>query len=426
MASSNHLVTVCICLLCATHSSCSAHDGLVPETEGLTKYQDLRHERFKVNALLAKGYAKSHYLYKTKIPDKIGADESKLRTYFYKIKDNIYEDDIQAARVNLKDTSGYRKKRPELRSAHFKINALSNDGKFVGDSMDDGRYVNIISDRNFRGKKRNISAKPEDSSSGGELNDDKYNVDISQRLQDIEQRVGANPHLNEARINERMLDLKKDDTQYSNSNYNNYAWAIKSNRDLEATANIFDINRRSRVAKENSEVKHADKKVFDTMLRNKDENQLKKPSEYNDLPLLDAAAISLDVANAQLQNNDQIYFKRKKRDAQLLGGENKNSSDTSNNNSVAVTNSTEYKVNLKNIDVDFYVKKLFMQFGDRESMTMDLAGFDQMLKKLDLDRMVVDPDRAQHTPIEVVENGQRSSSSNLAVSVFYLLAAYDF
>lgn len=420
MASSNHLVTVCICLLCATHSSCSAHDGLIPETEGLTKYQDLRHERFKVNALLAKGYAKSHYLYKTKSPDKIGADESKLRTYFYKIKDNIYDDDIQATQVNLKDRSGYHKKRPELRAAHYKINALSNDGKFVGDSMEDGRYVNIISDRNFRGKRRNLSAKAEESSSGGELNTDKYNIDVSQRLQDIEQRVGANPHLNEARIDELMLDLKRDNSENGHSNYNNYAWAIKSNRDLEATANIFDINRRSKAVKESAVVKHADKEVLDTMLRNKDEPQLKKSSESNDLPLLNSAANLLDVANAQLPNNDQVYFKRRKRDAHLPDGENKNSSDTANGTSVAAANSTEYKVNLKNIDVDFYVKKLFMQFGDRDSMTMDLAGFDQMLKKLDLDRMVLEPERGQQTPIEAVVNGQRSSSPNVAVSMTYL------
>lgn len=422
MASSNHLVTVCICLLCATHSSCSAHDGLIPETEGLTKYQDLRHERFKVNALLAKGYAKSHYLYKTKIPDKIGADESNLRvTYFYKVKDNIYEDDIQAARVNLNDRSGYRKKRPELSAAHFKIITPSNDGKLVGDSTEDGRYVNIISDRNFRGKRRNLSAKPLDSSSSSESNDDKYNVDISQRLQDIQQRVGENPHLNDARINERMLDLKRGESEYGNSNYNNYAWAIKSNRDLEATANIFDIHRRSKIVKENADVKHADKDVLDNMLRNEDEPQFKKT---DDLLLSNAAANSLNVGNAPLHNNNQIYFKRRKRDAHLPDGENKNSSDLANGTSVAVANSTEYKINLKNIDVDFYVKKLFMQFGDRESMTMDLAGFDQMLKKLDLDRMVLEPERVQHAPIEAVVNGQRSSSPNVAVSLTFLFYLY--
>lgn len=83
-----------------------------------------------------------------------------------------------------------------------------------------------------------------------------------------------------------------------------------------------------------------------------------------------------------------------------------------------------YKPLLKNIDVDFYIKKLFTQYGDRETMTMNLAGFEKMLSKLGLERMIleerglVQPDFVQTPSIESIANGVRGNSTNVTVRYF--------
>lgn len=138
-----------------------------------------------------------------------------------------------------------------------------------------------------------------------------------------------------------------------------------------------------------------------------------------------ACAVSADELSKTTFSEDKRLVKHRqtkvKRDAHLLDVENPKPSESNSNSR---DGEVSYNPILKDIDVNFYIRKLFSQFGDTNTMTMNLEGFERMLRELDLKKMlleerIVTPGGFQSPPVESVVNGVRSNSTNVTVSVFF-------
>lgn len=143
-----------------------------------------------------------------------------------------------------------------------------------------------------------------------------------------------------------------------------------------------------------------------------------------------ACAISADELSKTTFSEDKRLVKhrqtRAKRNAHLLDTENPKPLESGSDGRDEVS----YNPILKEIDVNFYIHKLFSQFGDINTMTMNLEGFERMLRELDLKKMlleerIVTPSGLQSPPVESAVNGVRSNSTNVTVSKLFSYESFQ-